>query len=63
MISLRSKLADSALGAIVTHAMVTNAGDFILAAESGNVMYWSVQDKVVVFKEEQTDILQVICSF
>ncbi len=56
---LRAKLADSALGAIVTHAVVTLEGDFILAAESGNVMYWSVAEQVVVFKEEQRDILQV----
>jgi len=46
------------LGAIVTHAVVTSDGDYILAAESGNVMYWSVMDKSVVFKEEQKDILQ-----
>ncbi len=56
----RSKLADSALGAIVTHAVVTSDGNFILAAESGNVMYWSVDEKIVVFKEEQKDMLQVM---
>ncbi len=56
---LRAKLADSALGAIVTHAVVTLDGRHILAAESGNVMYWSVDDQVVTFKEEQRDILQV----
>ena len=55
----RAKLADSALGAIVTHAEVTLEGRHILAAESGNVMYWSVDDQVVIFKEEQRDILQV----
>jgi hypothetical protein len=52
-------LADSALGAIVTHAVVTDDGKFILAAESGNVMYWNVAEKVVIFKEEQKDIQQV----
>lgn len=56
----RTKLADSALGAIVTHAIVTLEGNFILAAESGNVMYWDVAEKVVVFKEEQKDIQQVM---
>ena len=59
----RSKLADSALGAIVTHAVVTLDGKYILAAESGNIMYWDVAEKVVVFKEEQKDIQQVRYSF
>lgn len=53
------KLADSALGAIVTHATVCESGEFIIAAESGFVIYWNVQEKVVIFKEEQKDILQV----
>ena len=53
------KLADSALGAIVTHAIVCVSGEFIVAAESGFVIYWNVKEKVVVFKEEQKDILQV----
>ena len=57
--TFRSKLADSALGAIVTHAVVTLDGKYILAAESGNVMYWDVAEKVVIFKEEQRDIQQV----
>ena len=34
---LKSKLADSALGAIITHAIVTSAGKYIIAAES---VYW-----------------------
>eukprot|EP00095_Tigriopus_kingsejongensis_P001882 maker-scaffold70_size417918-snap-gene-3.18 protein:Tk01882 transcript:maker-scaffold70_size417918-snap-gene-3.18-mRNA-1 annotation:"leucine-rich repeat and wd repeat-containing protein kiaa1239-like" len=57
---LQSKLADSALGAIVTHALVTNDGQYIIAAESGLVLIWSVSQKVVLFKEEQKDILQVM---
>ena len=56
---LKSKLADSALGAIVTHALSSSDGKYILAAESGNVMYWNVAEKFVIFKEEQKDILQV----
>lgn len=56
---LKSKLADSALGAIVTHALITKSGEYILAAESGNVMYWNVAEKVVIYKEEQKEILQV----
>ena len=38
---LNFKLADSALGAIVTHAVVTSDGEHIAAAESGFVIYWN----------------------
>ena len=57
---LKSKLADSVLGAIVTHADVTDNGEYIIAAESGYVIYWKVKDESVVFKEEQKNILQAI---
>ena len=57
---LKSKLADSALGAIVTHALVTSSGEYIIAAESGFVIYWNVAKEEVLYKEEQKDILQVM---
>ena len=57
---LTSKLADNALGAIVTQAKVTSSGEFIIAAESGYLIYWDVAKKEVIYKEEQKDILQVI---
>ena len=56
---LKTKLADSALGAIVTHAEVTDNGEYIVAAESGFVIYWKVSEEAVIYKEEQKDILQV----
>lgn len=56
---LKTRLADSALGAIVTHAEVIDNGEYIVAAESGFVLYWKVADEAVVFKEEQKDIQQV----
>ena len=56
---LMSKLADSALGAIVTHAKVTSCGKFIIAAESGYLIYWDISKKEVIYKEQQKDILQV----
>ena len=59
---LKTKLADSALGAIVTHAEITDNGDYIIAAESGFVIYWKVAEEAVIFKEEQKDILQVSVS-
>ena len=60
---LTGKLADSALGAIVTHAEITDNGDYIIAAESGFVIYWKVAEEAVIFKEEQKDILQVSILF
>ena len=57
---MKTKLADSALGAIVTHAEVTENGEYITAAESGFVIYWDVRRESVVFKKEQKNILQVI---
>ena len=57
---LTSKLADSALGAIVTFAKVTSSGDYIIAAESGYLLYWDVAKKEVIYKEEQKDIIQVM---
>ena len=57
---LKTKLADSQLGAIVTHAVVTDNGEYIIAAESGNVLYWKVKEETVIFKEEQKDILQIM---
>ena len=57
---LKSKLAESQLGAIVTHALVTDNGEYIVAAESGFVLYWKVNEEKVTFKEEQKNILQVM---
>ena len=57
--ALKKSLADSALGAIVTHATITKSGEHIMAAESGNVLYWDVDEGKVVFKEEQKNILQL----
>lgn len=44
---LIKKLADSALGAIVTHAVVTSSGEYICASESGFVIYWNVPKEEV----------------
>ena len=57
---LTTKLADSALGAIVTHAKVTSSGEYIIAAESGYLIYWDISKKEVIYKEEQKDILQIM---
>jgi hypothetical protein len=39
---LKYKLANSVLGAIITHALVNEAGSYIVAAESGDLLYWDM---------------------
>ena len=42
---LKYTLANSALGAIITHALVTEDGSHIVSAESGDILYWTLQDR------------------
>ncbi|XP_015115878.1 NACHT and WD repeat domain-containing protein 2 [Diachasma alloeum] len=56
---LVSKLADSPLGAIVTHASITHDGKFIVSTESGNLLIWNRITEQVLFKEEQPGIRQL----
>ena len=60
--NLRAKLSDSALGAIITHAEVTDDGKYVISAESGYAMYWQIdkESQKVIFKEEQRNVLQII---
>ncbi|CAH1405153.1 unnamed protein product [Nezara viridula] len=57
---LISQLADSPLGAIVTHALITPNGKYIISAESGNLLIWNRITEQVIFKEEQLGIKQLI---
>ncbi|VEN47743.1 unnamed protein product, partial [Callosobruchus maculatus] len=56
---LVAKLADSPLGAIVTHAIITPDGKYIISAESGNFLIWLRLTQMVIFKEEQPGIKQL----
>ncbi|XP_068899926.1 NACHT and WD repeat domain-containing protein 2 isoform X2 [Tenebrio molitor] len=56
---LMSKLADSPLGAIVTHAIITPDGKYIISAESGNFLIWLRLTQQVIYKEEQPGIRQL----
>lgn len=38
---LKARLADSPLGAIVTHALITSDGRYIVSAESGHLLIWN----------------------
>ncbi|KAK3849709.1 hypothetical protein Pcinc_043548 [Petrolisthes cinctipes] len=57
---LVSKLADSPLGAIVTHAAITNNARYIVSTESGNVLFWNVHAEAVVYKTEQKNVHQLM---
>jgi len=56
---LKFTLANSALGAIITHALVNEDGTHIVSAESGDVLYWDLKSKKVIFQEKQEDIQQI----
>ncbi|XP_011338040.1 NACHT and WD repeat domain-containing protein 2 isoform X2 [Ooceraea biroi] len=56
---LISKLADSPLGAIVTHACITQNSKYIVSTESGNVLVWNRITEQVLFKEEQRNVKQL----
>ena len=52
-------LANSSLGAIITHAVLTEDGTHLAAAESGDLIYWSLQSKQVIFSEKLPCINQL----
>lgn len=57
---LMDKLAYNALGAIVTHALITKDGRHILAAESGSIIIWEWPNRRAFFKVEQPSIKQIM---
>ena len=56
---LKYTLANHDMGAIVTHALVNEAGDTIIAAESGELLFWDLNSKSVAFSEECKGIVQI----
>ena len=53
------KLANSALGAIITHGVLNEEGTYTVAAESGDVLYWDMKTREVIFYEKQPNIQQI----
>lgn len=56
---LLSKLADSHLGAIVTHAEITADGKYIVSSETGKLLIWNRVSEQVLFRDDQPGIQQV----
>lgn len=56
---LLSKLADSHLGAIVTHAEITPDGKYIVSSETGKLLIWNRVSEQVLFRDDQPGIQQI----
>lgn len=57
---LIQQLADNLLGAIVTHALITPDGKYIICSESGNLIIWNRILCRVIFKQQQPGIQQIL---
>ena len=58
-VQMKYTLANSALGAIITHALVTEDGGITVAAESGDVLYWNMEERTVIFQVRCFRILRI----
>lgn len=56
---LLSKLADSPLGAIVTHAEITPDSRYIISSETGKLLIWNRITEQVLFRDDQPGIQQI----
>lgn len=57
---LVQQLADNLLGAIVTHALITPDGKYVVCSESGNVLIWNRVLCRVTFKQQQPGVQQIM---
>ncbi|PRD35569.1 UNVERIFIED_CONTAM: NACHT and WD repeat domain-containing protein 2 [Trichonephila clavipes] len=48
---LWSKLVDSPVGAIVTHAVITADSRYVISSESGNLLVWNIKKVCIVKKD------------
>lgn len=56
---LLSTLADSHLGAIVTHAEITPDGKYIVSSETGKFLIWNRVSEQVLYRDDQPGIQQI----
>lgn len=56
---LLAKLADSPLGAIVTHSEITNNGKYIISSETGKLLIWNRVSEQVIHRHDQPNIQQI----
>jgi NACHT domain- and WD repeat-containing protein len=56
---LLTKLADSILGAIVTHAVITPDSRNIISSETGKILVWNRVTEQVLSKDDQPGCQQI----
>lgn len=56
---LLSKLADSPLGAIVTHAEITPDSRYIISSETGKMLVWNRVTEQVLSRDDQPGVQQI----
>ena len=56
---LKYTLAKNEMGAIVTQAVINEDGDKIVAAESGEILFWDMETKSIIFSDECKGIIQI----
>jgi WD40 repeat protein len=59
---LWTNLSDSKIGAIVTHALITDNGKYIISIESGNFLIWDLEDGDVIYKEVQNNVKHLLLA-
>lgn len=52
-------MADSHLGAIVTHAEITPDGKYIISSETGKLLIWNRVSEQVLYRDDQPGIQQI----
>jgi WD40 repeat protein len=59
---LKKTLAHSTIGAIVTHAVVSQSGNFLISVESGHLLVWDLRTEKLVIRErfEQVKDLKIV---
>ena len=55
-------LANSAHSSIVTHSTITADSQYVVSAESGNVIIWDINREKVIKVEQQRDVQQLIMT-
>ena len=52
-------IGQNEMGAIVTQAIVNEEGDTVIAAESGEILFWNLETKSVVYSDEARGVVQI----
>ncbi|XP_064648000.1 NACHT and WD repeat domain-containing protein 2-like [Lineus longissimus] len=59
---LKSTLAHTGASAIVSHALITANAEYVVSAESGNVLIWDVEKEKMIKMDPQKDVLMLLLT-